>query len=450
MTKANSSSMGKLALCLVHGTWASKSNWIDGNSLLSTELTKRLGIQDQIAFRWSGRNRFYERRKAQSELVGALSAAADTQNEILICSHSHGGGVVAYALQRPEIRRHILAAVFLSTPFFILRVLPSWRTLLNGLLAPIPLAFAIMLANIIFQISLLVLADKYPWSFGSTYQLEAIIVIATISWIALIGSVTLLVFFGRFEQKLARRALRQASELVSALSCDLPSETNALFVRTSGDEAAAALSVVQTASWLLLLVNEVFSKLFSWITRPFRIKRIRRPALLIILTAVICIFHAACMVEFFGRFAPFKAGDDLVPTALRIADAYRWAWFNSQLFGNYFGLVALAYLAVLVIAFWGILTILLFMFIVALFAFVCNWIVSSAFGRMPFIRGGLVQVAVEMVPPGDWQVIHTSWSSGAGRSTSLLSRHSHPYNDPKVVERIAQWIESIIDSERKR
>jgi len=429
-------------LYLIHGTWARKTSWIEASSLLSRELAHRTGVESPTAFRWSGKNRFYDRRKAQAELIRSLQEAAERRQMIVACAHSHGGGVLAYALQKcPAVRNHLVGAVFLSTPFFTVRLLPSWRILLNGLLAPIPLAIIFLVANLAFQLSAIVMAI-YPFASGSLYESKATALMIVINWVMLLTAAFLLLLFNRLELKLARKALHRSMTLARALSCDLPADTKALFVRTSGDEAAAALSIVQTASWILLLFNEVVSKLFSIVTRTFRITRIKRPLLLIIGTFVIATVNARCLVDFLGRFNLSKPGQGFLDTSKHWTEMF---WLASQIHisqDQYLSLAGLYYLLAVVWVLGAVAAVLILMFTVSTLVFICNWVISSAFGRMPFLRGGLVQVAVEMVPPGDWQVINASWASSGNKKTSLFGRHSNLYDDPKLVARIGDWIES--------
>lgn len=432
--------MRALRLLLVHGTWGRKSGWVAETSLLHSGLARRFALTGSAAVRWSGGNTFYARRKAQAALTQELEATAKVEAGAIICAHSHGGAVVAYTLRdRPDLQQHVHGAVFLATPFLSLRLLPSWRLLLNGLLAPIPLMALFVFANLLTQITIFALAQFFPSASGSAYETQAVATICCVTFVTLMVALAFLIIFNRFETKLARRLLRRSIYLSYYLSAHLPTGTRALFIRTSGDEAAAFLTFFQGLSWMLLFLNVAFSYVFWFATRPFRIKKLRRPLLVLGIVVSIALLHSLAMVDFFGRWQPFQLNMSTVDFGRRLAEHYTLAWNVQYYAGGYLHLAGLAYLAGLLAVFFLAVSVLAVMFVWSAATFVSNWLVSVFFGRMPFFSGGVLQVAVEMVPPGSWEVIHSSWSRQKERG--FLWRHSDPYNDEKMIRQIGDWLD---------
>jgi hypothetical protein len=109
---------------LVHGTFASKTDWIEVDSLLARQLLAE-GDRERInvtvhPFRWSGRNSFGARQQAAIELheqlVGVINAHPDAAHCVI--AHSHGGAVLMRALAfNPELELAIRRVICISTPF---------------------------------------------------------------------------------------------------------------------------------------------------------------------------------------------------------------------------------------------------------------------------------------------------------------------------------------------
>lgn len=73
-------------------------------------------------FRWDGANSDVARRRAGARLAGIVRRAIRQAETVSLVGHSHGGNVIAYALEDPELasayRHGALRVVSVGTPFF--------------------------------------------------------------------------------------------------------------------------------------------------------------------------------------------------------------------------------------------------------------------------------------------------------------------------------------------
>lgn len=229
-----------LRLILVHGTWAQNAPWTQETSPIVTALRNEfVSIKSVKRIDWSGRNSFAARFDAREKLVALLSSIPPGEKAI-ICAHSHGGGAVCYALQeRPELADKIEGLVFLATPFCTYRLLPSWRLLLDGLWAPLIFAFFalyIMLFVVAFRLLSNVFGLNDTWAYwGAMAWFVPVLCGAAVVCNEL--ALRVLIVFNRAKLRLTHGLLRSAIRTGRMVSCELPNNPRAVFIRLSGDEA---------------------------------------------------------------------------------------------------------------------------------------------------------------------------------------------------------------------
>lgn len=111
------------AIILVHGTFATKAEWIKPESSFTTQLRAALPRSTIESFIWNGRNDHTARVEAGINLgKRVLELNSNRLQEVIIVAHSHGGNVALYALKNSEVRSRVTKIVFMGTPF--LSILP--------------------------------------------------------------------------------------------------------------------------------------------------------------------------------------------------------------------------------------------------------------------------------------------------------------------------------------
>jgi uncharacterized membrane protein YhaH (DUF805 family) len=137
----------KDVVILVHGTFASKAQWIDETSALSETIRiKCEGIRIE-PFRWCGSNSPSARIKAGQDLAEAGKLLyTQGYNRIWLVGHSHGGDVIMRALRNKIMKKVVCGVWFLGTPFLEVSLRPvgkisatitktiSWLILFPGIM----------------------------------------------------------------------------------------------------------------------------------------------------------------------------------------------------------------------------------------------------------------------------------------------------------------------------
>jgi hypothetical protein len=440
---------------LVHGTFANKATWISDTSDFSEALKNAFpGRVRILPFRWSGRNNFSARARAAADLAAEVTADAAKRPEAarLVFAHSHGGNVVAYALRDPAVAAQIKGGVFLATPFFSYRLLPSWEFLINGFFSPL-LVFAFLTMFTIVTVAVQYLISFDPFAAIPMPQREwvEIATFTLLNWVTLFAAYSGFLLINLLKLKFMRSRLRAARDFSNRYSASLPPSFNALFIRTSGDEAAAFLGFFQTLTWLLTIINVAVSRIFQAVSRLWGFRKAKsrlKPAIFLLCCAIV--YTAAVAMQSdpsLGiRTKPdFSSTENYFLQLGAYQDAKFKIWLHSMthLQTEWRVFVALSimilFLLVMNLVFW---TLPIF-FVLSCIILACNWFLNFAFGRVPVFVGGILQVAVEPTPPGSWQVIHVSWDRSSA-SRGLFWRHSNPYNERRVIAEVAQWIRRLI------
>lgn len=428
---------------LLHGTWGRNSPWTGEQSLIGIALRSALPQIDAVnAIRWSGGNTFHSRFAAARELNEAIDKIDENTN-IMVCAHSHGGAVLAYALrERPALAERLVGAVFLSTPFLLFRVVPSWRLLIDGLLTPLPILAYMMLAVLAVAVGLVARIAQTPWMPNrgdADYVYILLFSFLIIFGFGIAGSY-LLMGFNRWKLRISRKVLNRARRIVDQYSCRLPSATTALFIHVSGDEAAVSMGFFQTLLWFLMLLNVLAARLYSFVAWPFSVRRLQHPLRLWLGIGAFAFLLALSVTDIFVNIGNPDAAVFMKTwrqnyTNLRGIHWERmdWEWLAPYIFLD----TVMGVLNILMIA-------LIVMFALSVTILTMNWSFSLWFGRMPLLYGGIVQVAVENTPPGDWTVIHSTWDREGRSKKRLLWRHSEAYSNPKVIAQIVGWLKSAV------
>jgi len=145
---------------LVHGTWASKAEWIEPESDFAKRLTSKVPYSRTSAFRWTGRNSDRARRDAGKKLAEhtANLRRERPDTEIVVVGHSHGGNVALNAYREPCGQQSIEKIVCLGTPFFRFRareLKPASNMIATGLIAILCLGFLLDRASQLWTLTVL-------------------------------------------------------------------------------------------------------------------------------------------------------------------------------------------------------------------------------------------------------------------------------------------------------
>jgi pimeloyl-ACP methyl ester carboxylesterase len=234
-----------VVITLVHGTFASWSGWPQSDGQFATLLRKRLpGLQTHVqSVQWSGWFSGRSRQKGAERVASRLDRATATwpNSRHYLIGHSHGGAVAMFAVDKclPAARDKVAGVATISTPFIVVRPLPTHRaaiaeTLRRFLLLVMPAAFA---AVAVEAIRLMYQADRYS-------DREILAVTAVLLLLAIFAARS-------FSVRIARWATELADRSSALLASRVPDGIGVLIVRAMGDEASAFLSLSQLAARLL-------------------------------------------------------------------------------------------------------------------------------------------------------------------------------------------------------
>jgi pimeloyl-ACP methyl ester carboxylesterase len=426
----------RLTLMLLHGTWARDAPWTRPDGPLVAALRKafpNLKGFDRIA--WTGKNTFKARLEGADRLIESLSVLPDNERAVL-CGHSHAGGAICYALtKRPELARKVKAAIFLSTPFFLFRLSPSWRVISDA--SNVPTVFiGIWTSLSVMALLLSALARILFDRFGEAGRWIAWAMIIALFLVSVECLLRILVILNRVRTSSQLDLLKDARERRRLITCELPLNVQALFVRVSGDEASSALIFAQGFSWSFIAMNNVFSRIFGTVLRPLRVTRLRHPVLTRIIFAIVCALVVNYVVSM-ERFITLRRSQP-------IPSLFEGLSLFESLYVTFFEIIGDSWITGGALAVFGVAIVvysicLWLTFLTAIIFQTANWAIALSFGRLPYGVVGVIQPAIEVVPPGTWSVCHMPWRSYGGRGL----RHSSPYMDPKIIEKIVSWLHNL-------
>jgi hypothetical protein len=374
----------------VHGTFAAEANWplLQAGLIEAARSAGENATFEQI--HWSGKNRAKARSAAATSiwLYVERKRHSSPSEKIFVIGHSHGGSAIAYFLKWfTETAGKVAGCAFLSTPFVAIRprenAVNSFTTLSFFLsLIPVFISFFIIPVD----------PERLEFPDPSWYVI-GLCVGAT--WA-----------FRKFV--LDWRVARLAEDAMREQTANMPG-ANCLFIRASGDEAAAALSAAQFIAWASAKSYALVERL----TRPL-LHLDRR------------LTFSFVVLGFFGSFCTFEWV--LVDMFFRFPHD-----FNT--------LVGKLYFCILVLC--SIIAIALIVCVFATyFVLGAQAVMARAFGWTDLLAGFLTELAIEPLPFGTHSLVHIDWSDGSFSGDGIV--HGWTYSHPRAVEHIRSWVVSTL------
>jgi hypothetical protein len=384
-----------LVITLVHGAWARNASWTRADSPLCSAVQAAFPRALLVPCRWSGGNTLRARCRATTALVAHLRGLLVSYPGAhhFVIAHSHGGNIAMYALRDAELQRRLEGLVCLSTPFLHVRPRSVSR------IAAFALVGAALLLPLILREA--VVERCCP-------SAPVVVELASVA-IALAIGIALII---RLPATAARLTQRLALGKVDPSRC--------LLIRVAGDEASAALGVLQIMSWITTMIwvkpaqllHAGFEAASGW---SAQLTHYTRLIVLIVVLSAACLTGSATLA-------------DVAPD-----------WLVSSLLGV--GLTGAAATAIfaLVRAAPGHLLVLGFYLLGILFA---PLPILLAVALLPFGPGlapfaTLLDVSAEPTPPGSWQV-HQLPTQPPHEPISLM--HSASYQLPEAIHLIVSWL----------
>lgn len=430
---------GRVRVVFVHGTWAGpKRRWwqvFSSPARADLAFTERLraalplGV-DIEAWEWSGRNSFRHRGQAAKDLYAHLVECRTSHPEcrIYAIGHSHGGSVIAYLLKQFE-QNGLAGAAFLSTPFVALRLRPQWQGILGALILSMVLVMPLLVRTVEAVGTSIADALKMgEWLNG--WLSEAL---SSLSW-GLVA-VTGLSFYAWTLSSRAGSVQIFGDKLTDFCqrweTIRLP-ESNYLFIRSTGDEAASYLSAAQFWNRILGFLNALYSEIMSRIWMAFGLSG--RPLLLISVIAPLAGFVAYLFFYMFFRFLPYIGEMLTAEVMFRILNDVTSAFLETPIKATLVLIAILLFMLLVFTVISGLLLLALWMVAASVAA-----LTLVSFGKWLFASSPLIDVAVEPLPFGGHVLHHLPW----GGQTLFALAHSATHENPESAWLIARWLGAL-------
>ena len=393
----------RIVITMVHGTWARSATWVNPDSRFGWYLRHVLTPALVIPFRWSGRNSVKARSRAWNDLRAHINWVRETYPNArhALVAHSHGGNVVLSALADKWLAERTLGVATLGTPFLSAELRED-----EPLFGPVDGFVAAMFSGIA------VFAIGAALGHGRSWWLAGLATWAGVALVLLGAS-----YAASWMQRHARR-VRDRMPGTSLTASQLA------IVRTSADEAAAALSGARVAGGFASIFWSMASgRVVEWLRQVlqgmdyFGIRTIQDQVMK----------RDGSAPERFqtsGEIATKSARDTVVPLlptlVLMMLDdnSALTRWFGAVL-GVGYGLPALGALIVSVLS-------IPFSMIFALGLLPCGW-------TLPF-AGPYLDLTAEPAPPGTWSVTQLR----ASGEDSLPHGRSH--DDAVAIDYVCEWL----------
>jgi pimeloyl-ACP methyl ester carboxylesterase len=385
---------------LVHGTFAKSARWpILQNSLAET--ARSAGHEPAFEWlSWTGRNRAKARQTAASEIFTLVQRVQRTSaNErIFIIGHSHGGSVIGYFLkEHPEAAKTLAGCAFLSTPFVAIRP----RKEAVGLIAVL-LSFPFFTFISIWNETMNPRANLPDYLGQTLVYLFGVVIALVIS--------SLIWFF--FKKANAPERVKPS---IRQQTADIPAG-NYLFLRYSGDEAAAALSAAQFIAWLGIKISTILKLLTQPLFNEGKIGSVSWFVLFVVLLPTIA-------------YGLLQALPDFIKFVIHYPDS------------SFFGYINPAFIAYKVSSL--IIVSLLLVCLLAVFLIVITQAVTSwAFGWTRLSTGFLVELAIEPLPFGEHSLVHIDWAADSIGLDGYV--HSWTYAHPDAIKHLQNWVRTSL------
>jgi hypothetical protein len=398
----------RIVITMVHGTFASKAPWIQANSLFSKLLLATLSPAVVDPFVWSGGNSVRARAEAVDRLrdhIGKVRERYPRSQHALI-AHSHGGNVVLSALADFHLAKNTLGVATLGTPFLHASLRER-----EPLFGPMDGFVAALFAGIA------VFAVGAALGHGRTWWLPGLLTVV---------GVTLVLLAASYLASLMRKHAERIRDLMPTTRLE-PAQL--AIVRTSADEAAAALSGARVAGgfasifWsmathrLVGRLRELLQKMDYFSTREFE----------------------ATWKKGDGTPRPHKTDGDRAAESIRnsvlsvIPTLVLMMLDDANVLTRSLGAVlAVAYGLPAIVALFISIASIPFGIVFALGLLPCGW-------TLPF-AGPYLDLTAEPAPPGTWSV--TQLHAEAGGELS----HGRSHDDPAAISFVCHWLKDRLAS----
>jgi hypothetical protein len=412
---------------LVHGTWAKSPQWPILQDGLAEAAHAAGGKPFFEPLTWTGKNRATDRQAAASAIHTLVQKIqrASANEKIFIIGHSHGGSAIAYFLkEHPEAAKTLRGCAFLSTPFVAIRPRRDAFRLI-GLLLFFPNLALLSLWSEITKVrpdlSSLEKMNEYftspiPTSARIWDSLFFLFVCCVVA--AFAGLVAVFIKRASAPQKMEQSIRQQTADIPAG---------NYLFLRCSGDEAAAALSAAQFIAWLGTKVSQILDLL----TRPFSDlitseltwRRFFIQSLLIVFLfgsigyGLLVVLPAVVKTGFANLLSP----DGLFLGNLDFGDMI-------------FHILSIVYTLVSFVMAFLVLLCLSAVFLIFLTQALTSW----TFGWTRFFTGFLVELAIEPLPFGEHSLVHIDWTADSIGLDGIV--HSWTYAHPVAIMHLQNWV----------
>lgn len=445
-------------IILVHGTFAPNAPWTRPDSRFRQALAAGLAADGKAAvfheFGWSGRNRLADRLQAADALAGLITDLRGQQPPppVFLVGHSHGGSVIALMLKRAGDAGRIAGAIFLSTPYYSLRVDPNFQRFLtiaaaNFLLYVLPFLVGVFCTWAFHSFAFYEFL-RWAGASGAAAELALAAPLLTIPLGPLLFLIAWRKKYFRGRRLLAVRGRKRRFE--DQETARMP-PGNYLFLRASGDEAALSLSLILFLNaWLRKLSSRVsfLAVLFERCLLSLRSRAVRALAVagFVVLHGVVMAIHVV----------PGPGGLGLLYDPQGLVDtAWQSLWLGQEVaYLMVFGTLGIGDAVALSVAraFGALLWLydLLFLSNVLGFAFVFTGYLLGALGLWAsgwwnLAQAMYMEVSVEPVPLGDHTIVHVDWRESVA-SSGL--NHSVVYEDRQAISAISRWISGALATGR--
>jgi pimeloyl-ACP methyl ester carboxylesterase len=392
----------------VHGTFAKSAHWPalqEGLAAAAEATGDRMCFQE---VRWSGKNRANAREIAAASILSAVETcrSASKDEKLFIIGHSHGGSAIAYFLKNyPTTAKSVTGCAFLSTPFLAIR--PRMHALQIFSAVSLPLVLA---AAIVWFITSRHWLAPGPFGLEQFFSVWTVYYLGIAVLLGVVGLVTLVLRKANDPQRLVEEAERRQT-------ANIPSG-NYLFLRCSGDEAAAALSAMQFMAWLSVKVSHAFELLL----RPAR-----RRAVGFIWGLFLVIFPFICL----------STGWDIA-VQLGISETF-------QVLAEHIthGRIVVTIGFLLIVFFIIVPFVIIFCTLAAFLILLAQALSLWAFGWTQLSTGFLIDLAIEPLPFGDHSLTHIDWDNRAFRLEGIT--HSWTYAHPIAIQHLVAWVKTALE-----
>jgi hypothetical protein len=414
---------------LVHGTFARGAAWTRDCSELCGVVKKaceNAGFAPVFkAVEWSGWNVSSHRRRAGATISNTIREQASAHRGTLLFAHSHGGSAAAFAMKEDASLGGRLAGVaFLSTPFVALRMRPGVETSALSVSISLFIAAFATLTWLVWT-AMLIGTNAFGIEFGLLAWYGPIVALIAMFFCAL-------VLFQKYAQHFLVSRLQHA---VATHETARLGSGNFLFLRSSGDEAAVALSFAQFLATATTFVLGAMSRIFL-LAFGFLRSISAAPFGKIVLAVVLPIYSIWIVIMFQGWFflgwEYLIAGIDwgiVIDLGWQpLTTLHQWI-----LRGLWFPFLALTAMVALFT-------------VVQLLALVINTAALISFGWINLVDALFLDFSIEPLPYGSHVLNHVDWSPRMGASVAAGLNHSVTYTNPQALAIIEGWVVQTLRS----